>query len=181
MGVCDSRQNENRGKRGAPEKKIGGNEWTGPPIIIIITSRRLAAAAAAAKLPLPMRRCRAAATAAAMPLPPPYCRRCHHTAAAFFAELLVRSHRWHCHKAARVEADLSKLGRHSAENQKWGIQVIQERFRGVHGGKFGKRRQYQFRLAELTCRALGTDQNSTPYIIRRKSQGDTQLSVALWT
>jgi hypothetical protein len=39
---------------------------------------------------------------------------------------------------------------------------------GVHGGKFGKRRRYQFRLVELTCRALGTDQNSTPYIIRRE-------------
>jgi hypothetical protein len=38
-------------------------------------------------------------------------------------------------------------------------------------------RQYQFRLVVLTCGALGTDQNSTPYMIRRESQGDTQLSV----
>jgi hypothetical protein len=27
----------------------------------------------------------------------------------FFAELLVRSHRWHCHEATRAEADLSVL------------------------------------------------------------------------
>ncbi len=27
----------------------------------------------------------------------------------FFAESLVRSHRWHCHEAARAEADLSEL------------------------------------------------------------------------
>jgi hypothetical protein len=53
---------------------------------------------------------------------------------------------------------------------------IQERFGGVHGGKFEERRQYQFHLVELTCRALGTDQNSTPYIIRRESQRETQLS-----
>ena len=39
------------------------------------------------------------------------------------------------------------------------------------------RKQYQFRLVELTCGALGTDHNSTPYIIRRGSQGDIQLSV----
>ena len=45
----------------------------------------------------------------------------------------------------------------------------QERFPGVHEGKFGTRRQYQFRLVGLTCGALGTDQNSTPHsIIRRK-------------
>jgi hypothetical protein len=28
----------------------------------------------------------------------------------FFAELLVWSHRWHCHEAVRAEADLSVLG-----------------------------------------------------------------------
>ena len=28
----------------------------------------------------------------------------------FFAELLVRLHRWHCHKAVRVEVDLNVLG-----------------------------------------------------------------------
>ncbi len=88
----------------------------------------------------------------------------------------MRLHRWHCHEAARAEADLSVLDINSAENQKWGI-AIQERFGGVHGGKFGKRRQYQFRLVEFTCGALGTDQNSAPYIKRRESQGDTQLSV----
>jgi hypothetical protein len=60
------------------------------------------------------------------------------------------------------------------ENQKW---EIQERFGGVHGGKFGKRRQYQFRLVELTCGTLGTDQNSAPYIKRWESQRETQLSV----
>ncbi len=27
----------------------------------------------------------------------------------FFTDLLVRSHRWHCHEAARAEADLSEL------------------------------------------------------------------------
>jgi len=27
----------------------------------------------------------------------------------FFAELVVRSHRWHCHEAARAEANLSEL------------------------------------------------------------------------
>ena len=64
---------------------------------------------------------------------------------------------------SRKGGSRSQRTRHSAENQKWGIQ---ERFRGVHGGKFGKRRQYQFRFVELTCGALGTDQNSTPYIIR---------------
>ncbi len=68
----------------------------------------------------------------------------------------------------------SQRTRHSAENQKWGIQ---EHFCGVHGGKFGQRRQYQFRLVELTCGALGTDQNSASHIIRRESKGDTQLSV----
>jgi hypothetical protein len=51
------------------------------------------------------------------------------------------------------------------------------RARGVHGGKFGKRRQYQFRLVELTCGALGTDPNSAPDIKRRESQRETQLSV----
>jgi hypothetical protein len=64
--------------------------------------------------------------------------------------------------------------RHSAENQKWGIL---ERFGGVNGGKFGKRRQYQFHLVELTCGAFGTDQNLAPYIKRRESQRETQLSV----
>ena len=53
----------------------------------------------------------------------------------FFAELLMRSHRWHCHEAATAEADLSELGRHSAENQKWGIL---ERFGGVHERKKGR-------------------------------------------
>ena len=62
----------------------------------------------------------------------------------------------------------SQCTRHSAENQKWGIQ---ERFGSVHGGNFGKRKQNQVRLVELTC------QNSTPYIIRRENQGDTQLSM----
>ena len=28
----------------------------------------------------------------------------------FFAETLVQSHRWHCHKAAKAEANLSILG-----------------------------------------------------------------------
>jgi hypothetical protein len=28
----------------------------------------------------------------------------------FFAVLLVQPHRWHCHEAARAEADLSVLG-----------------------------------------------------------------------
>jgi hypothetical protein len=93
----------------------------------------------------------------------------------FFAELLMRSHRWHCHEAATAEADLSELGRHSAENQEWGILW----WCGVNGGKFGKRRQYQFRLVELTCGALGTDQNSAPYIKRRESQRETQLSVVV--
>jgi hypothetical protein len=68
----------------------------------------------------------------------------------------------------------SQQNRHSAKNQKWGIQ---ERFGSVHGGKFEERRQYQFCLVEFTCGALGTDQNSTPYIIRRESQRETQLSV----
>ena len=27
----------------------------------------------------------------------------------FFAESLIQSHRWHCHEAARAEADLSIL------------------------------------------------------------------------
>jgi hypothetical protein len=45
--------------------------------------------------------------------------------------------------------------------------------RGYNGGG----RQYQFRVVELTCGALGTDQNLTPHIIRLESQGDTQLSV----
>jgi hypothetical protein len=31
VGVHDSRRNKKRGKRGAPEKKDGGNEWTGLP------------------------------------------------------------------------------------------------------------------------------------------------------
>jgi hypothetical protein len=75
----------------------------------------------------------------------------------FFAESLVQSHRWHCHKAARAEADLSVLPRHSAENQKW------EHFGSVHRGKFKKRRQYQFGVLELTCEVLGTDQNLAPH------------------
>ncbi len=32
-----------------------------------------------------------------------------------------------------------------------------------------KRRQYRFQVVELTCGALGTDQNSAPHIIRRES------------
>jgi hypothetical protein len=70
----------------------------------------------------------------------------------------------------------SQQNRHSAENQKWGVQ---ECFGGVHGRKFEERRQYQFRLVEFTCGALATDQNSTPYIIRRESQRETQLSVVV--
>jgi len=31
LGVRNSRQNKKIGKRGAPETKNGGNEWTGPP------------------------------------------------------------------------------------------------------------------------------------------------------
>ncbi len=31
LGVHNSRQNKKIGKRGVPEKKNGGNEWTGPP------------------------------------------------------------------------------------------------------------------------------------------------------
>ncbi len=92
-----------------------------------------------------------------------------------FAELLVQSHfALLALPRSREGGSQSQQTRHSAENQKWGIQ---ERFDGVHGGKFGKRRQYQFRLLEFTCGALGTDQNLAPHIKRRESQGDTQLSV----
>jgi hypothetical protein len=35
----------------------------------------------------------------------------------------------------------------------------------------------QFRVLELTCGALGTDQNLAPHIKRQESQGNTQLSV----
>jgi hypothetical protein len=31
LGVRDSRQNEKKRKKGRARKKIGGNEWTGPP------------------------------------------------------------------------------------------------------------------------------------------------------
>ncbi len=54
----------------------------------------------------------------------------------FFAEPLVRLHRWHCHEAARVEDDLSELDI-MRRKKKWGIQ---ERFDGVHGEKFEERR-----------------------------------------
>jgi hypothetical protein len=51
-----------------------------------------------------------------------------------------------------------------------------ERFGGVHGGKFGKRRQYQFQLVEPTCMAFGTDLNLAPCIIRRESKQNRSLS-----
>ena len=85
----------------------------------------------------------------------------------------MRSHRWHCHEAARADDDLIELDiLQRIRSGGW----IQER--GVHGGKFEKRSQYQFRFVEFTCRALGSDQNSAPHIIRRESQRDTQLSVS---
>ena len=49
---------------------------------------------------------------------------------------------------------------------------------GVHGDKFEEESKYQFRVVELTCRALGTNQNSAPHINRRESQRETPLSVA---
>jgi hypothetical protein len=50
----------------------------------------------------------------------------------FFVELLVRQHRWHCHEAARA-ANLSVLDiLRKIRSGGW----IQERFGGVHGGKF---------------------------------------------
>ncbi len=54
---------------------------------------------------------------------------------------------------------------------------VLERFGGVHGGKFGKRRQYQFRLVELTCGALGTNQNSAPHITRRERQREAHIGL----
>ena len=79
---------------------------------------RLAAAAAAAKLPLPLRRRCAAATAASAIVMPaaldgaiPSLHALHEEQRLlFFAELLVRLHRWHCHEAARAETNLSVLG-----------------------------------------------------------------------
>jgi hypothetical protein len=137
-----------------------------------------AAAAAAAKLPLPLRRRRAAVTAASAIVMPAALGGAILTLQAlheeqrllFFAESLVRLHRWHCQEAATA-----KLGRHSAENQKWKWGILW----WCHGGKFGKRRQYQFRLVELTRGALGTDQNSAPYIKRRESQREAQLSMVV--
>ena len=135
---------------------------------------RLAAAAAAAKLPLPLRRRRAAATAALAIVMPaafdgaiPSLHALHEEQRLlFFAESLVRSHRWHCHEATRADDDLIELDiLRRIRSGGW----IQERFRGVHGGKFEERRQYQFHLVEFTCGALGTDQNSAPHIITRES------------
>ena len=65
----------------------------------------------------------------------------------------------------------SLRARHSAENQKWGIWSAFENFE--------EESKYQFRLVELTCGALGTNQNSAPHINRRESQRETQLSVVL--
>ncbi len=134
------------------------------------------------KLPLPLRRRRAATTAASAIVMPAALDGAIPTLQAlqeaqrllFFAESLVRLHRWHCHKTAMAEADLSELD-------------ILQRIRS--GGSFGgavsreenlgrKDNTYQFCLVELTCMALGTDQNSPPYIKRRESQRETQLSVA---
>jgi hypothetical protein len=102
--------------------------------------------------------------------------RCH----LFFAELLSLPQHWHCHEAARAEANLSVLGilpriRIGGSD---GVEVV---LCGVHGGKFGKRGHYLFQSVEPTCTALGTDQISTPYNKRQESQRETQLSVVTWS
>jgi hypothetical protein len=53
----------------------------------------------------------------------------------FFVEFLKQLHCWHCHKAARAEANWVALC-------------------GVHVGKSGKRGQYLFQSVEPTCAAL---------------------------
>jgi hypothetical protein len=59
----------------------------------------------------------------------------------FFTELLIQLYRWHCHKAARAEANLSVLGIPPGigSGRSSGVKAAPC---GVHGGKFRKRRQY---------------------------------------
>ncbi len=66
----------------------------------------------------------------------------------FFVESSIQSHRWHCHEAARAEADLSVLS-------------IPPRIGsgGSDGGpqrKIWEEKSVLFRSVELTCVALGT-------------------------
>jgi hypothetical protein len=58
-----------------------------------------------------------------------------------FAELLIQLHCWHCHEAARAEADLSVLSIPPRIGS-GGSDGVEAALCGVHRGKFGKRRQY---------------------------------------
>ena len=57
----------------------------------------------------------------------------------FSVEWLVQLHRWHCHKAARVEANLSVLGILQRIRSGESNEVLWK----YPWGKFGKRRQYR--------------------------------------
>jgi hypothetical protein len=59
----------------------------------------------------------------------------------FFAESLIQSHHWHCHKAARAEANLNVLSIPPRIGS-GGSDGFEAALCGDHGGKFGKRRQY---------------------------------------
>jgi hypothetical protein len=59
----------------------------------------------------------------------------------FFVESLIQLHRWHCHEAARAEADLIVLSIPPRIGS-GGSDGVKAALCGVHRGKFGKRRQY---------------------------------------
>ena len=59
----------------------------------------------------------------------------------FFAESLIQSHCWHCHEAARAEADLNVLSIPPRIGS-GGSDGVEAALCSVHGGTFGMRRQY---------------------------------------
>ncbi len=61
-------------------------------------------------------------------------------------------------KAARAEADLSILGI-LPRIESGGSDGVEAVLCGVHGGKFGRRGQYQFQSVENTCAAIRPDFN----------------------
>ena len=92
----------------------------------------------------------------------------------FFAELLLQSQRWHCHKAARAEADIIVLG--ILLRIGWGGSDRAKARKRCPRRKVWEESKVLFRSVELPYVALGTDQISTLYIKRWESQRESQLS-----
>jgi len=94
----------------------------------------------------------------------------------FIAVLLVKPHCWHSHEAARTKGR-SQRSRHSTENHQKSrrdpIELRAESALAVHGGRFGKRGQYQLPIVEPTCAAFGTTKKQPRALGRNSLHTDT--------